>query len=45
MAIAVVALAFLDRRLTLATLLSVFHTFLSILLVILFAIGVAIYGF
>lgn len=45
MAIAVVALAFLDRRLTLATLLAVFHTFLSVLLVILFAIGVAIYGF
>lgn len=44
-AAAVVALAWLGKRLTLATLLAVFHTALSVLFVVLFAIGVAIYGF
>lgn len=44
-AAAVVVLAWLGKRLTLATLLAVFHTALSVLFVVLFAIGVAIYGF
>lgn len=44
-AVAVVALAWLGKRLTLATLLAVFHTALSLLFVVLFAVGVAIYGF
>jgi hypothetical protein len=45
LALAVIALAWRGQRLTLATLLAVFHTALSVLFVILFAIGVAIYGF
>lgn len=45
MAAAVVVLAWLDRRLPLATLLAVLPTAISVLFIILFAIGVAIYGF
>jgi hypothetical protein len=44
-ALLVIALAWRGERLTLATLLAVLHTAMSVLFVVLFAIGVAIYGF